>query len=162
MTLELIDWNEDLATDPEEEYEDFIRALKRAKGFGLLFIRCSHVQGKQLAARVNEDIPQKEIKVLQLEKLEQTIDNLYNIIESYTNYEQINILFITGIEKSLESYIKPGYGGQGDYYKLDTVPRILGYLNLQRERFRDNFNTCFVFILPLFALKYFIRRAPDF
>jgi len=42
------------------------------------------------------------------------------------------------------------------------VPRILGHLNLQRERFRDDFPFCFVFLVPLFALKYFMRRAPDF
>lgn len=159
---ELVDWEAELSTDPEEEYEDLIRALKRTKGFSLLFIRCSHVQGKQLITRTSEDIPKKTIKVLKLEELEQPSDNLFNTIEEYINYRKINILFITGIEKSLEPYIRPGYGGQGNYYKLDTVPRILGYLNLQRERFRDKFNICFVFILPLFALKYFIHRAPDF
>ncbi|NJR58953.1 MAG: tetratricopeptide repeat protein [Cyanobacteria bacterium CRU_2_1] len=40
---------------------------------------------------------------------------------------------------------------------------MLSHLNQQRENFRDHFpNICFVFIVPLFALKYFIRRAPDF
>jgi superkiller protein 3 len=109
--------------------------------------------------KIRDDIPEKKVEVL---RLEQPIDNLYPIIENLPNRDEINILFVTGIEKSLVEYIKPGYGGQGDYYKLDTIPRILGHLNLQRERFRDNFNICFVFIVPLFGLKYFIHRSPDF
>ncbi len=162
MTSELSNWEEDLLADPDEEYNDLVRALKRTRGFGLLFVRCSRTQGKQIIARIKEDIREKTIEVLRLDKLNQPVENLLNIIEDLPNCSQVNVLFITGIEKSLETYIKPGYGGQGDYYKLDTVPRILGHLNLQRERFRDEFNICFVFILPLFALKYFIRRAPDF
>ena len=42
------------------------------------------------------------------------------------------------------------------------VPRILGHLNLSRERFREHFPFSIVFCLPEFALRYFIRRAPDF
>jgi tetratricopeptide (TPR) repeat protein len=42
------------------------------------------------------------------------------------------------------------------------IPRILGHLNLSRERFREHFPFSIVFCLPEFALRYFIRRAPDF
>ena len=159
MTETLIDWNKDLPADPKEEYEALVRSLSWIDGFGLIFVRCSPAEGERLIEKVSEDIPQKNIEVLALEK---PIGNLYDIVDNLPDKEQINILFVTGIEKSFVEYIKPGYGGQGDYYKLDTVPRVLGHLNLQRERFRDNFNICFVFILPLFGLKYFIRRAPDF
>ncbi|NET37745.1 MAG: tetratricopeptide repeat protein, partial [Cyanothece sp. SIO1E1] len=148
-----------LAPDSHETYQALIRSLRRRRGFGLLFVRCSPAQGQQLIADVRKDIPRKKIEVL---PLKHSIDNLYDIVESLPNKDQIHILFITGLEKSLTEYIQPGIGGQGDYYKLDTVPRILGHLNLQRERFRDNFNICFVFLLPQFALKYFVRRAPDF
>ncbi|HAG80460.1 MAG TPA: hypothetical protein DCL61_04630, partial [Cyanobacteria bacterium UBA12227] len=149
----------DLPAYLQAEYQALVRALKRRRGFGLLFVRCSPAEGEGLIAKVREDIPQKRIDVLRLEK---AIDNLYEIIESLPNKDELDILFITGIEKSLVDYIKPGIGGQGHYYKGDTVPRILGHLNLQRECFRDNFKICFVFLLPQFALKYFIRRAPDF
>ena len=84
-------------------------------------------------------------------------------------------MFIQGLDKSLIPYLqsepsfqvtlsgeKNIHGGQGNYYRLDTVPPILAHLNLQRERFRDNFEFCLVFVLPKFALKYLIRRAPDF
>jgi tetratricopeptide (TPR) repeat protein len=74
----------------------------------------------------------------------------------------LNILFVRGLEKSLEADIKPGYKGLGDYYNRNTIP-ILSHLNQQRENFRDHFsNICFVFLLPKFAIRYFVRRAPDF
>jgi len=150
---------DDFPIDLGEEYQPLRRALKRRRGFGLLFVRCSPAQGERLIARVRKDIPQKTVDVLSLDK---PIDNLYEIIDNLPNKDKLDILFIKGIEKSLVDYIKPGIGGEGDYYKEDTVPRILGHLNLQRERFRDDFPISFVFLLPLYALKYFIRRAPDF
>jgi tetratricopeptide (TPR) repeat protein len=159
MKPELTDLDIDLPADPEEEYQSLVRSIAWTKGFGLIFVRCSPAVGEELITKIRDDIPDKKLEVL---RLEQPIDNLYPIIENLPNRDEINILFVTGIEKSLVEFIKPGYGGQGDYYKLDTVPRILGHLNLQRERFRDNFNICFVFIVPLFGLKYFIHRSPDF
>jgi len=159
MTEILIDWDKDLPADPKEEYEALVRSLNWTDGFGLLFVRCSPAEGERLIEKVRQDIPKKNIEVLHLD---QPIDNLFEIVDSLPNKDQINILFITGIEKSFFDYIKPGYGGQGNFYKQDSVPRVLGNLNLQRERFRDNFNICFVFILRLFGLKYFIQRAPDF
>jgi superkiller protein 3 len=159
MSQAVIDWDKDLPADPEEEYQAFVRALKWKKGAGWIFVRCSPVVGEELIKRARQDITNKQIDVL---RLDERIDNFYALIENLPNRDRIDILFVTGIEKSIVDYIKPGYGGQGDYYKLDTVPRILGHLNLQRELFRDCFNICFVFILPLFALKYFIFRAPDF
>ena len=150
---------DDFPIDLGEEYQPLRRALKRRRGFGLLFVRCSPAQGERLIARIRKDIPQKTVDVL---SLDEPIDNLYEIIDNLPNKDKLDILLIKGLEKSLVDYIKPGIGGEGDYYKEDTVPRILGHLNLQRERFRDDFQICFVFLLPLYALKYFIRRAPDF
>jgi len=145
---------------PEEIYQTLLRALRRKKGFGIVFVQCSPAKATRLIEDVRRDLPQKAISTL---TLTEPIENLYNIIDQRSDKNDLNILFIQGIEKSLESYIKPGYGGDGNYYNLDTVPRILSHLNQQRENFRDHFgNVCFVFILPLFAIKYFIRRAPDF
>jgi hypothetical protein len=129
--------SQDSPAESEEQYQAFVRGLKRRRGFGLMFVRCSPAEGKQLIKKVQDDIPQKRIDVL---PLEEPIDNLYEKIESLPNKDQLDILFITGIEKSLVDYIKPGIGGEGDYYKLDTVPRILGHLNLQRERFQNQWN----------------------
>ena len=158
MEQVLTAWNE-IDTEQEEEYQALLQALRWTEVFGLLFVECSPAQAERIIERAQENIPEKKIEVLQLEE---SIGNLYDIVADLPEQSKINILFIRGIEKSLVEYIKPGYGGQGEYYKEDTVPRILGHLNLQRERFRDDFNICFVFLLPVFALKYFIRRAPDF
>lgn len=149
-----------LDTSPEGVYRALLRCLKRTKGFGIVFVQCSPAEGNELIGRVQEDLSEKNIAVL---KLTEPIDNLYDIIANRDDRNDLNILFIQGLEKSLEPYIKPGYGGDGDYYNLDTVPPILSHLNQRREIFRDRLsNICFVFILPLFAIKYIIRRAPDF
>lgn len=149
-----------LDTSPEGVYRALLRCLKRTKGFGIVFVQCSPAVGNELICRVQEDLFEKKIAVLELTE---SIDNLYEIVANRGDRNDLNILFIEGLEKSLEPYIKPGYGGDGDYYNLDTVPPILSHLNQRREIFRDRLsNICFVFILSLFAIKYIMRRAPDF
>ena len=150
---------QEIEATSEETYQALKRNLKRRQGFGLLFVRCFPGQGKQLIQRIQQDIPQKKIDLLELDE---AINNLYDRVAKRKSDGEIDILFITGIDKSLVDYIKPGIGGQGDYYKLDTVPPILSHLNLQRERFRDELNICLVFLVSRFVQKYFIRRAPDF
>jgi tetratricopeptide (TPR) repeat protein len=152
--------HQDPAPTSEEVYQALLRSLRRRKGFGLVFVQCSPAQGERLIEQVEQDLPQKKVATL---RLTEPINNLYELIDRRSDKQSLNILFIQGLEKSLEPYIQPGYGGEGDYYKLDTVPRILSHLNQQRENFRDHFGQlCFVFLLPRFAIKYFIRRAPDF
>ncbi|ABW27951.1 tetratricopeptide repeat protein [Acaryochloris marina] len=167
MTQSLTDWDEDVAVDPEAGYQALLRTIRWTNGFGLSFVRCSPAEAEQLIERVQLDLgsqppsseSQKKIEVL---RLDQPIDNFYEMVAALPNQDQIDVLFIKGIEKSLIADIKPGYQGEGEYYNLNTLPRILGHLNLQRERFRDDFDICFIFLVPLFALKYFTRRAPDF
>ncbi|MGK7874972.1 MAG: hypothetical protein AB4426_17235 [Xenococcaceae cyanobacterium] len=142
-----------------ETYQALRRNLRRRQGVGIVFVRCFPEQGERIMEQIKEDLSQKKIATLSLTG---EIDNLYQLIEEKYQQYPLDILFITGIEKSFINYIKPGIGGQGDYYKLDTVPPLLSHLNLQRERFRDNFNLCLVFLVPLFGLKYLVRRSPDF
>lgn len=161
-------------TKSEKVYQALLRSLKRKKGFGIVFVQCSTAETARIIQRIQQDLPQKKFGVLSLplpidkqdvkfSKKTPPVDNLYDIVANFPDRENLNILLIQGLEKSLEPYIKPGYGGDGDYYNFDTVPPILSHLNQRREKFRDDFsNICFVFILPLFAIKYFIRRAPDF
>ncbi|NES83085.1 MAG: tetratricopeptide repeat protein [Moorea sp. SIO2B7] len=142
-----------------DAYRALKRTLNRRQGFGLYFVHCTPVQGEAIIEKMTTEITGKKIEVL---NLEQSIDNLYNLIEERNQKKSFDILSIKGIEKSLVDYIKPGIGGEGDYYKLDTVPPLLSHLNLERERFRDNFNICMVFMVSKFVLKYLVRRAPDF
>ncbi|MTJ53625.1 tetratricopeptide repeat protein, partial [Anabaena sp. UHCC 0253] len=164
MPLKLSDWDDDLPIDKDEEYQAFIRTLQFTEGFELLFVRCSPAEGQKLIIKVKEDINNKKIEVLQLDK---SITNLYEIINDLENKDQINVLFITGLESSLYEYEEckklAGWSSRETYsYSWEGVPPVLINLNQQRERFRDNLKMCFVFLLPQFAIKYFIHRAPDF
>jgi len=152
--------SEDISPSKEEIYQALLRSLSRRKGFGIVFVQSSPLEAQRLIQRVQQDLQQKKIATLQLAE---PINNLYELIEGRSDRNELNILFVQGLERSLEPFIKPGFGGEGDYYNIDTVPGILSHLNQRREIFRDRFsNICFVFILPAFAIKYFIRRAPDF
>ncbi|GGA48757.1 tetratricopeptide repeat protein [Okeania sp. KiyG1] len=164
MNQDLTDWDENLLKDPETEYKAIVRSLKRTSGFRLLFVECSPAEGSKLIEKIKEDIPQKKIEVL---RLNEPTNNLYNLVAGLPNRQDINILFVTGLENSLYEYelnkLKNGWSSNERYnYSEKGVPPILSHLNQHREKFRDDFNICFVFILPVYALKYFIHRCPDF
>jgi Flp pilus assembly protein TadD len=164
MSLELTPWDQDLPSQADEEYQALVRTLNFTEGFGLLFVRCSPAEGEQLINKVKEDILNKNIQVL---RLQQAVSNLYEIIDNLDDKAEIDILFITGLEYSFYEYEEckslTGWNSKDIYsYSWKSVPPILINLNQQRERLKENFNICFVFLLPIFAIKYFIQRAPDF
>ncbi|NES75673.1 MULTISPECIES: tetratricopeptide repeat protein [Okeania] len=164
MNQDLIDWDENLLKDPETEYKAIVRSLKRTSGFRLLFVECSPAEGTKLIEKIKEDVPQKKIEVL---RLNEPTNNLYNLVAGLPNRQDINILFVTGLENSLYEYelnkLKNGWSSNERYsYSKKGVPPILSHLNQHREKFRDDFKICFVFIVPVYALKYFIHRCPDF
>jgi len=145
----------------EEKYKSLLRSVDWIEGFGLLFVECSPAQGNQIIERIREDLPEKKVEVLHLQE---AIDDLYDRIANLPELDKINVVFIKGLEVSLYEYEETMLKDSDERYKYpwSSVPRILGNLNFQRERFRDDFNICFVFLLPNFAIKYFINRAPDF
>jgi tetratricopeptide (TPR) repeat protein len=113
---------------------------------------------------VKADIHDQNIEVIKLDK---DVTNLYAIVDKLPNKNNINILFITGLESSFYKYEEAktlvGWNSrQTHHYSWESVPPFLININQQRERFRDSFNICFIFLLPQFAIKYFIHRAPDF
>jgi len=156
---DLTEWDEDVTASTEDEYAALLRAIRWAQGFSLLFVQCSPAEGERLIQRVQADVAEKVVKVLPLES---EIEDLYEVVAAYPDINKTNVLFITGLEKSLVAYIQPGFGSEGAYYAKDTVPKLLGKLNLQRERFKQDFAVCFVFLVPRYAMKYLIRRAADF
>jgi tetratricopeptide (TPR) repeat protein len=144
----------------DETYVAFLNSLRFREGFGIIFLDCPPDEANRLIPRVQHDLPGRNIEVLDLVE---PINNLYKLVEGRADRASLNILFIRGLEKSLEADVKPGYKGLGNYYNLNTIPPILSHLNQQRENFRDHFgNICFVFVLSKFAIRYFVRRAPDF
>ena len=164
MKPDLTHWHQDIATNQEEEYRSFLRALRRSQGFGLLFVRCSPAEGGRLIERVRGDLSQKSIEVL---TLEEPVEKFYQRVEALPNREQIDILFVEGLELSFYEYEErkrqEGWDSKDIYsYSWKGVPPVLVNLNQQRERFRENFRFVLVFLLPTFGIDYFIQRAPDF
>ncbi|MCW5317412.1 tetratricopeptide repeat protein [Nostoc sp. KVJ3] len=161
MNPNLSDWDDDLPPEPEEAYQDLLRALKRKSGFGLFFVQCTPVEADKFIVKLPQEIPQKKIAVL---RFVEAIDNLYQPVAEFVKDKQIDILLIKGLEYSLYKYEKRSFGEitEGQFSNLTSVPHILNHLNQQRERFRDDFPISFVFLLRSFSINYFIHRAPDF
>ena len=170
MKRQTTNWKQELNSEALEEYQFLRRSLQRNAGFGLFFVQCSPAIGENIITEIKQDISQKKIEVL---RLTEPIDSLYNIIIELPNKESIDILFISGLEHSLYQYEDKTFGNSDnrDIYLTSKerysqswrgIPRFLGYLNLQRDRFREDFDISFVFLLPSFGIDYFIKRAPDF
>ena len=101
MTSDPIDWTEDVSTNPEQEYRALLKSLRRTRKFGLFFVQCSPVEGERLIQRIRSDLPQKLTEVLTLTA---TATNLYDEVNALPNNDQIEILFIQGLEHSLYDY----------------------------------------------------------
>jgi tetratricopeptide (TPR) repeat protein len=161
-TIATTNWDEDIQLDAAETYQALVRSLDLTEGFGIFLVRCVEGERDRLMQRLQKDLPKQQMAQLKLAAALED-GNLYNLVAAKLQVQpDLDVLFIDGLEKSFEAYIKPGYGGQGDYYKMDSVPRVLGHLNLQRERFRNDFPVRMVFFLSPFGLKYMARRSPDF
>jgi tetratricopeptide (TPR) repeat protein len=161
MNPNLSDWDDDLPPEPEEAYQDLLRALKRKSGFGLFFVQCTPGEADKFIVKLPQEIPQKKIAVL---RFVEPIDNLYQPVAKFVKDKEIDILLIKGLEYSLYKYEKRSFGEitEGQFSNLTSVPHILNHLNQQRERFRDDFSISFVFLLRSFSINYLIHRAPDF
>ncbi|MEH2384731.1 MAG: tetratricopeptide repeat protein [Nostoc sp.] len=161
MNPNLSDWDDDLPPEPEEAYQDLLRALKRKSGFGLFFVQCTPGEADNFIVKLPQEIPQKKIAVL---RFVEAIDNLYQPVAEFIKDKQVDILLIKGLEYSLYKYEKRSFGEitEGQFSNLTSIPHILNHLNQQRERFRDDFAISFVFLLRSFSINYFIHRAPDF
>ncbi|NMF62615.1 hypothetical protein DP115_07405, partial [Brasilonema octagenarum UFV-OR1] len=155
------DWDDDLPPEPEEVYQDLVRALKRKSGFGLFFVQCTPVEAERFITQLPQEIPQKKVATL---RLVEAIDNLYARVTEFVQDKPTDILLIKGLEYSLYKYEQRSFGEitEGQFSNITRVPPILNHLNQQRERFRDDFPFCFVFLLRSFSINYLIHRAPDF
>ncbi|AUI68382.1 tetratricopeptide repeat protein [Beggiatoa leptomitoformis] len=142
------------------EYTALSRALQWLDGFGFFFVECTPAQGQLLIKRLSDELRNKKTQVL---SLTEEIPDLRKLILQLADYQTLEVLFLVGLEQSFTPHIKAGYGGEGDYYREDSVPPVLGRLNLDREIIKSDFpHLAIVCILPKFGIKYFIRRAPDF
>ena len=101
QAIDFEEWLEDQPINAAESYQALLRSLRRRNGFNLLFVRCSPVQADDIIKRVIQDLPNKNIEVLQLDS---ETDNLYQKIINLPNYTNLNILFVRGLENALLRY----------------------------------------------------------
>ena len=151
-------WDKDALKNPEAEYKHLLGLLANKQGFGMSFVRCSPAEGEQIIKRMRADVTDQKIQVLRLDR---PIADFYGMFVERADLHQANILFITGIEDFLENKIDALDDAElGE--KLAHLPRPLAHLILLQSKLQDNFSICFVFLLPLFALKFFIDTNPEF
>jgi len=159
-------WDKDALKNPETEYKNLLDLLANKHGFGMLFVRCSPAEGEQIVRRTGADVKDQKIEVL---RLNQPISDFYEMFAERSDLHQANILFVTGIEDFLENKLENKLEKKIDdlddvelLKKLVHLPRPLAHLILLQSKLQNNFPICFIFLLPLFALKFFIDTNPEF
>ena len=152
--------------DADDEYRALLRALRRQQGFGILFVRCSPERGSQLIEELRQDLSQKHCERLTLTESLSDGD-FFGQAAAFLAEHPADVVFVEGLRHSLLEYedIKRVSGWSEDEirnYSWQDVPPVLRNLNQQRDEFRNQFPTCFVFLVSPFLVKYLRRRAPDF
>jgi tetratricopeptide (TPR) repeat protein len=165
MTTTLKPEDFDLPPETEEEvYASLLLALRRKQGFGLFFVQCTPAQGQDVMARLREDLAGKRLATVQVERETTT---LYEEIEALWEREPFDLLFVQGLEQALYGYEDTkrlmGWTSEEVYsYSWRGVPPILNHLNQRRDKLRNHFPVCFVFLVPVFVVDYLMQRAADF
>ena len=153
-------------TEPgtEEEYRALVRSLRRKRGFGLFFVQASPAKAQDVLVDLQRDLPQKRVAQVMLTRSD---ERLFEQLEEVWEQERVDVFWIEGLEQSLLGYEDvnrlAGWSEQDLMtYSWKDVPPILSHLNLGRERFESRFDCALVFVVPLFVVKYLLRRAGDF
>ena len=147
-----------------EEYQALVRALRRKKGFGLFFVQASPEQGQEILRDLRQDLAQKHVVEVSLTRSD---ERLFEQLETVLERENVDIFWVDGLAQSLLGYedmLRLAGWDEQDLmtYSWKDVPPILSHLNLGRERFELRFDFPLVFVVPLFVVKYLLRRAGDF
>ncbi len=147
-----------------QEYRALVRALRRKKGFGLFFVQASPAKGQEILTDLRRDLAGKRVAEVTIGR---TDDRLFDRLEALWEREPVDIFWIEGLEQSLLGYEDmqrlAGWDEQDLMtYSWKDVPPILSHFNLGRERFEARFDCTLVFVVPLFVVKYLLRRAGDF
>ena len=151
-------WDKDALKNPETEYQALLGLLRKKQDFGMFFVRCSPTEGEQIIKRTKADTTNQIIHVL---RLDSPIADFYEILRNRSDLHDANVLFVTGIEEFLESKAK-NIDDRQLAEKLEHIPRPLAHLSLLQSKLKERFSVRFVFLLPLFALKFFIDGYPKF
>jgi tetratricopeptide (TPR) repeat protein len=150
--------------DAAQEYPALVRALRRKKGFGLFFVQASPAKGQEILTDLRKDLAEKRVAEVTIGR---TDDRLFEQLEAVCEQGRVDIFWVEGLDQSLLGYEDMQRLAGWDVQDLMTyswkdVPPILSHLNLGRERFEARFDCAVVFVVPLFVVKYLLRRAGDF
>jgi tetratricopeptide (TPR) repeat protein len=109
-------------------------------------------------------LPEKNVAEVTIGRTE---ERLFEQLEAVWKKGKVDIFWVEGLEQSLLGYEDMHRLAGWDEMDLITyswkdVPPILSHLNLGRERFEARFDCAVVFVVPLFVVKYLLRRAGDF
>jgi tetratricopeptide (TPR) repeat protein len=152
MTLDLDNWHEDFAADPEEDYQRLLDSLGWTGWFGFSIWQCSPAKGIDLVERVRHDLPGKTIEVLTLKAEDR---NFFDCVKALPNYGSIEVLFVKGFEQSIYTYEQSQAGSISEA----STPCLISHLNLNQEQFHTQFKFFFVFLVPPFVVR--PLRSPN-
>jgi superkiller protein 3 len=150
-------WDKDALKNPETEYKHLLDLLRNKQEFAIMFVRCSPEEGEQIIKRTKTDLTNQKVDVLRLDR---PVADFYEMFTERSDLHDTDLLFITGIEDFLENKLESLDDADLDE-KLFYLPRPLAHLILLQSKLQDNFSICFIFLLPLFALKFFVDTNPQ-
>jgi Tetratricopeptide repeat len=166
QAIDRLDFSDVHTDEPNaaEEYRALVRALRRKRGFGLFFVQASPAMGQEILADLQRDLPGKRVAEVTIGR---TDDRLFEQLDAVWERGKVDIFWVEGLEQSLLGYEDmqrlAGWSEQDLLtYSWKDVPPILSHLNLGRERFEAQYDCAVVFVVPLFVVKYLLRRAGDF
>jgi tetratricopeptide (TPR) repeat protein len=151
-------WDKDGTKNPETEYQALLKSLKANHGFEFVFVRCSPAEAEQIISTSKRDLDHKNVQVLHLDRI---TEDFYNEVAYFVDQNPPHILFVTGLEEFLIAPI-PSSLEIEHKQELDSVPIPIARLSLLQTKLQQDFDFCFVFLMPLFALKYFVAKLPNF
>jgi len=154
-------WDKDALKNPEMEYHNLLGLLRNKKDFGILFVRCSPAEGEQIIKRTKADAIEQIVDVL---RLDLPVADFYAMFVDKTDLHRATVLFVTGIEEFLEGKVSDIPNSELSAVsstELENFPRPLAHLSILQTSLKDRFPIKFVFLLPLFALKFFINSHPE-
>ncbi len=154
-------WDKDALKNPETEYQTLLQLLSQKQDFRIFFVRCSPAEGEQIIKRIKGDIGEQLRQSIAVLRLDRPVADFYDMLVDRSDLHEAKVLFVTGIEDFLEGKVKDIADIQlGE--KFAAIPRPLAHISLSQTQLKTHFSICFVFLLPLFALKFFIDSYAEF
>ena len=160
-------WDKDALKNPEIEYQSLLSSLKailhRQDHFAMFFVRCSPNEGEQIMRRIRADVADPAVSDrpidIQILRLDREIADFYATVVEQSDLHDADIVMVTGIEEFLECRAGELTGELAN--DVQHIPRPIAHLSLAQPKLKAKFPICFVFLLPLFALKFFIDSYPE-